>query len=250
MAATHPAYNLMKMPGSKGVLTIKGDTKEAMTALRLAFKTAAAAQPAGASTPEAKETAPAKNKQLFTQDKAETKQVPVDEDGSSGATFTIGTSLDPGQEEALVRFLRANKEIFAWEPNQLVGVPREVIQHHLRVCPNVRPVKQRARRQSTEKQAFIVQETRKLEAAGTIREVRYLDWLANPVVVPKKGGKEWMCVDFTNLNKTCPQDPFPSRASIKSSTPPPSATCYVSWMRSLDTIRSRWRWRMWRRRPS
>src|SRR3954470_5142765 len=28
-------------------------------------------------------------------------------------------------------------------------------------------------------------------------------------VVPKKGGKERMCVDFTNLNKACPQDPFP-----------------------------------------
>ena len=62
MAATHPAYNLMKMPGSKGVLTIKGDTKEAVTALRLAFKTAAAAQPAGAGTPQAKETAPTKKK--------------------------------------------------------------------------------------------------------------------------------------------------------------------------------------------
>ena len=94
---------------------------------------------------------PDKKKQLFTQDKAETKQVPVNEDESSGATFTIGAGLDPGQEEALVRFLRANKEIFAWEPNQLVGVPREVIQHHLRVCPNIRPVKQRARRQSAEK---------------------------------------------------------------------------------------------------
>ena len=70
-------------------------------------------------------------------------------------------------------------------------------------------MKQRERRQSTEKQAFIVQETRKLEAAGTIREVRYPEWLANPVVVPKKGGKERMCVDFTNLNKACPQDPFP-----------------------------------------
>ena len=35
-----------------------------------------------------------------------------------------------------------------------------------------------------------VQETRKLEAAGAIREVRYPEWLANPVVVPKKGGKE------------------------------------------------------------
>ena len=60
-----------------------------------------------------------------------------------------------------------------------------------------------------EKQSFIVQETRKLEAAGVIREVRYPEWLANPVVVPKKGGKERMCVDFTNLNKACPQDPFP-----------------------------------------
>ena len=94
--------------------------------------------------------------------------MPVNKDGPSGATFTIGAGLDPGQEEALVRFLRTNKEIFAWEPNQLVGVPREVIQHHLRVCPNIRPVKQRAGRQSTEKQAFIIQETRKLEAAGPI----------------------------------------------------------------------------------
>ena len=131
----------MKMPGSKGILTIKGDTKEAVTALRLAFKTAAAAQPAGAGTPEVKEAAPTKKKPLFTQDKAETKQVPVNEDRSSGAIFTIGAGLDPGQEEALVRFLRANKEIFAWEPGQLVGVPREVIQHHLKVCPNIRPVK-------------------------------------------------------------------------------------------------------------
>ena len=39
--------------------------------------------------------------------------------------------------------------------------------------------------------------------------VRYPEWLANPVVVPKKGGKERMCVDFTNLNKAYPQDLFP-----------------------------------------
>lgn len=54
MAATHLAYNLMKMPGSKGVLTIKGDAKEALAALKLALKTTAVAQPAGASGSEAK----------------------------------------------------------------------------------------------------------------------------------------------------------------------------------------------------
>ena len=78
----------------------------------------------------------------------------------------------PEQEEALISFLRANRKVFSWEPNQLAGVPRDVIEHHLNMCPNVRPVKQKARRQSIEKQAFIIQETCKLEAAGVIREVR------------------------------------------------------------------------------
>ena len=66
---------------------------------------------------------PTKKKQLFTQDKAETKQVLVEADRSSGATFTIGANLDPDQEKALVRFLCSNKEVFAWEPKQLAGVP-------------------------------------------------------------------------------------------------------------------------------
>ena len=97
-----------------------------------------------------------KKKQLFTQGQAKTKHIPVDADGASGATFTIGANLAPDQEKELVDFLRANKEVFAWEPKQLVGVPREVIEHHLKVCLNARPVKQRARRQSTENQPFIV----------------------------------------------------------------------------------------------
>ena len=146
MAATHPAYNLMKMPGSSGVLTVHGDTGDALLVLKLAFKTAASAQPANLETPGPKRAAPTKKKQLFTQDKAETKQIPVDEDGSTNTTFTIGAHLKPEQEEALVMFLRANKKVLAWEPDQLAGIPRSVIEHHLNVCPNVRPVKQKARR--------------------------------------------------------------------------------------------------------
>ncbi|XBI11942.1 hypothetical protein VPH35_138889 [Triticum aestivum] len=209
MAATHPAYNLMMMPESSGVLTVAGDTKEALLALKLAFRAAAVVRPSEEGAPEAPGAAPAKKKQLFSQDDAEMKQVSVDEDGASGATFTIGAGLPSDQEEALVSFLCKNKDVFAWEPKDLVRIPRGIIEHHLRVCPNVCPAKQKVRRESTEKHSFIVQETRKLQDAGVIREVRYPEWLANLVVVPKKGGKERMCVDFTNLNKACPQDPFP-----------------------------------------
>ena len=42
-----------------------------------------------------------------------------------------------------------------------------------------------------------------------IREVYYLDWLANVVMVKKANGKWRMCVDFTDLNKACPKDSYP-----------------------------------------
>ena len=66
MAATHPAYNLMKMPGREGVLTIKGDAKEALMTLKLTLKTAATVQPSDSDTPKAKGAAPTKKKQFFT----------------------------------------------------------------------------------------------------------------------------------------------------------------------------------------
>ena len=49
----------------------------------------------------------------------------------------------------------------------------------------------------------------KLKRVGAIKEVFYPEWLANTVVVKKKNKKWRVCVDFTNLNKACPNDPFP-----------------------------------------
>ena len=49
----------------------------------------------------------------------------------------------------------------------------------------------------------------KLKQAGAIKEVFYPEWLANTEVIKKKSGKWRVCVDFTNLNKVCPKDPFP-----------------------------------------
>ena len=48
----------------------------------------------------------------------------------------------------------------------------------------------------------------KLLAGNFIREVYYLDWLANVVMVKKANGKCRMCIDFTGLNKACLKDSF------------------------------------------
>ena len=60
-----------------------------------------------------------------------------------------------------------------------------------------------------ERDRAIAEEVRKLQEASFIREVYYLDWLVNVVMVKKASGKWRMCVDFTDLNKACPKDSYP-----------------------------------------
>ena len=88
------------------------------------------------------------------------------------------------------------------------GVPREVIEHHLAVCPNTRPVKRKARKQAPEKQPFIIKEVEKLKAADIIREVARPTWLSNGVVVPKPTGGGRLYIDYTDVNKDYSKDPF------------------------------------------
>ena len=45
--------------------------------------------------------------------------------------------------------------------------------------------------------------------ANVIREVKYSEWLANVVLVPKKNRNMRMRIDFIDLNKACKKDPFP-----------------------------------------
>ena len=85
----------------------------------------------------------------------------------------------------------------------------DFICHHLNVNLLKTPKKQLPCRSSKEHAEAVRQELTKLKQAGAIKEVFYLEWLANTVVVKKKSGKWQVCVDFTDLNKACPKDPFP-----------------------------------------
>jgi hypothetical protein len=89
------------------------------------------------------------------------------------------------------------------------GIPREVIEHHLKINRDARPVSQKPRRQSVERQDFIRKEVQKLLDAGFIEEVHHPVWLANLVIVPKANGKLQICIDYTSLNKACPKDLYP-----------------------------------------
>ncbi|XP_074318385.1 uncharacterized protein LOC141655193 [Silene latifolia] len=106
-----------------------------------------------------------------------------------------------------------NKQIsmdcFAWSHDDMIGIDPSIITHKLSVDPKHKPIQQRRRKFAAERNKVINQEVDSLLAAKKIREVKYPKWLSNVVVVPKKNGKWIVCVDFTDLNKACPKDPFP-----------------------------------------
>jgi hypothetical protein len=89
------------------------------------------------------------------------------------------------------------------------GVPRELAEHTLEVNKIARPIKQKLQRFAKDRKQAIEVEVCKLLATGFIRACKHLVWLANPVLVPKKTGGLRMCIDYTDLNKHCPKDPFP-----------------------------------------
>ena len=126
-----------------------------------------------------------------------------------GKFFQVGVQLPPQEKEELIVFLRRNIDVFAWSAYEALEVDPNFICHHLNVNPSVILKKQLPRRSSKKHADAVKEEVVKLKRAGTINEVFYPEWLANTVVVRKKSGKWQVCVDFMDLNKACPKDPFP-----------------------------------------
>jgi hypothetical protein len=98
-------------------------------------------------------------------------------------------------------------------------VPRELIEHKLHLDLNAKPVKQHLCHFTQDKKDVIKREIARLLDINFIKEMYHLNWLANPVLVPKKNNDWRMCVAYTDLNKVCKKDPFTCPESIKSWTP-------------------------------
>jgi hypothetical protein len=83
---------------------------------------------------------------------------------------------------------------------------RSIIKHTLNVDTSARPCKQKLHKISEDMVEGAKAEVRRLLSARVIREVAYLEWLANTIMVKKSNDKWRMCIDFINLNKACPKE--------------------------------------------
>ena len=91
----------------------------------------------------------------------------------------------------------------------MVRISPTVASHKKNVLPIAKPVMQRVRRFHLDRHQNIQAEVDNLLATGFITEVNYPEWLVNVVVIPKKGSKWHVCVDYMDLNEACPKYSFP-----------------------------------------
>ncbi|XP_065621393.1 uncharacterized protein LOC136064079 [Quercus suber] len=103
--------------------------------------------------------------------------------------FQVESQIPQPEKEELIEFLKRNLDVFVWNAYEALRVDPEFICHHLRVNPLIIPKKQPPRRPFKEHADAVKEEVTKLKQAGAIKEVFYLEWLANTVVVKKKSGK-------------------------------------------------------------
>ena len=89
----------------------------------------------------------------------------------------------------MLLFLIQNVEVFAWSLYEVLEVDPEFIVHKLNVDPLFPPKKQKLRRSAKEHVEAVKLEVKRLKEAGAIREIFFLEWLINIVVVKKKNGK-------------------------------------------------------------
>ena len=101
----------------------------------------------------------------------------------------IGLAFSTLEKMKIRNFLKEKWYIFAWKHKDMLGIDRRVIQYRLNVNQKCRLVQQRQRIFALKHNNAVAKEVEKFLKAGFIREVFYLKWLANIVMVKKNNDK-------------------------------------------------------------
>ena len=107
-------------------------------------------------------------------------------DGPDRCTY-VNSLLTKKERALLQEVLKVNVDVFAWTHSDMTGISPVNASHKLNVLPSAKPVRQRLQHFHPDHHQIIRAEVDNLLKAGFIREVKYPEWLANIVVVPKKG---------------------------------------------------------------
>ena len=146
------------------------------------------------------------NKQIFPyQEVTELVNLGTDDERKE---VKIGSSLDSSAKKEIIDLFKEYAIIFTWSYQDMSGLSTEIVEHQLPMRPECRSVQQKLRRVKPELPLKIKEEVKKQLDARFLEVIKYPEWVANIVSIPKKDGKVRMCVDYKDLNWASPKDNF------------------------------------------
>jgi hypothetical protein len=122
----------------------------------------------------------------------------------------IGASCSPTEIITYTSLFKEFWDIFAWSYEEMPGIDPTIIVHEIKTYPRAKPVRQHLYPVHPCKAAAIKLEVEKLIKVSFIYPVALTEWVSNPVPIDKKGGSIRVCVDYRDINKSCPKENFPT----------------------------------------
>ncbi|CAN6554731.1 unnamed protein product [Malus baccata var. baccata] len=122
----------------------------------------------------------------------------------------ISGLLEIDDRAKIICLLQEFKDCFSWHYTEMPGLDATLVEHRMPIKEGYKPVKQAPRRMSKEIEEKVKKEIERLVKAGFIRPTKYVEWLANIVLVLKAITKVVRCcVDYRNINNATPKDEYP-----------------------------------------
>ena len=120
----------------------------------------------------------------------------------------MGSKLEEKKIKEYSDLVDEFSDTFAWSYDELKGIPREVVKHRISLISCARPIRQKEREMNLQLQLLVRAELERLLKAVFIKPVEITDWVSSMVLVKKKNGKLWVCVNYRKLNACIQNDHF------------------------------------------
>ena len=127
-AVTSTSHLSVKFPTEYGVGEVQGD----QVAARKCYLAMLAMD-------EQTQTMHIEERRIVVEPTEALEDIPLDED-DPGKSTRIGADLEGKIKKDLIRFLRENIDVFAWNHEDMPSIDPSVITHHLNVYPSSKPV--------------------------------------------------------------------------------------------------------------
>jgi hypothetical protein len=122
----------------------------------------------------------------------------------------IGASCSSNKVVTYTSLFKEFLDIFVWSYEEMSCIDPAIVIHEIKTYHDAKPIQKCLQPVHPRKAAAIKLEVKKLLKAGFIYMVAITNWVSNLISIDKKQGIIRVCADYSDINKSCPKDNFPT----------------------------------------